>query len=139
MSPEAATAKLLLYVGDWDTNDVNVFDYKSGKLVGALTGFDEPYGMCVDAAGDIYVSNFEGGNAVEYAHGGTTVLNTYDSSGEPIGCSVDAKGDVAATSFSPGEVTGRWVTTTKAISTASASTRRSISASCHTAARRCEP
>jgi hypothetical protein len=95
----------LLYVGDDSTNDEYVYDYNSGKQVGALTGFDGPYGGCVDAKGDIYVANFDGGNVVEFAHGGTTVLNTYNSGGEPIGCSVDARGDVAATSFSPGEVT----------------------------------
>ncbi len=60
--------------------------------------------MCVDAKGDIYVANFGAGDAVEYAHGGTTVLNTYSSSGAPVGCSVDAAGDVAVTSFSPAEI-----------------------------------
>ena len=97
--------KSLLYVGDDGTNDVYVYDFKSGKQVGTLTGFNGPYGMCVDATGDVYISNFDNGTVVEYAHGGTTVLNTYKSGGEPIGCSVDANGDVAATSFDPGEVT----------------------------------
>ncbi len=32
------------------------------------------------------------GNAVEYAHGGTSPINTYDSGGEPIGCSVISQG-----------------------------------------------
>ncbi len=72
-------------------------------LVGTLTGFDGPYGGCVDAKGDAYITNFDGGNVVEYAHGGTKVLNTYDSGGTPIGCAVDSKGDVAVTSFDPGE------------------------------------
>ena len=95
----------LIYAGSDQTNDVYVYDYASGKPVGTLTGFDGPYGMCVDAKGDVYVTNFDAGNAVEYAHGSTKVLNTYDSGGTPIGCSVDAKGDVAVTSFDPGEVT----------------------------------
>jgi hypothetical protein len=95
----------LLYVGDDNTNDVLVYDYNSGKQVGQLTGFDGPYGSCVDAKGDIYVANFDNGSVTEYAHGGTSVLNTYNSGGEPTGCSVDARGDVAATSFSPGQVT----------------------------------
>jgi hypothetical protein len=81
----------------------SVYDYSNGKLVGTLTGFDGPYGGCVDAKGDVYITTFDGGNAVEYAHGGTKVLNTYDSGGTPIGCSVDSKGDVAVTSFDPGE------------------------------------
>lgn len=105
VSPNAAASKRLLYVGDDETNDVYVYNYKSGKLVGTLTGFDGPYGECVDGKGDIYIANFDAGNAVEYAHGGAKPINTYDSGGTPIGCSVDSKGDVAVTSFIPGEVT----------------------------------
>ncbi len=96
---------LLLYVADDSTNDVFVYDYKSGKQVGQLTGFDGPYGMCVDAKGDVYTSNFDNGTVTEYGHGGTTAINTYKSGGEPIGCAVDAKNDLAVTSFDPGEVT----------------------------------
>jgi hypothetical protein len=103
MLPEAKKSSALIYVGDDATNDVDVLDYKNGKQVGTLTGFSEPYGMCVDGKGDIYITNFGAGTAVEYAHGGTKLLNTYSRVGEPIGCSVDAKGDVAVTSFSPGE------------------------------------
>ncbi len=44
MLPNAKVSKALLYVGDDSTNDVYVYDYKSGKLVGTLTGFDGPYG-----------------------------------------------------------------------------------------------
>jgi hypothetical protein len=106
MLPQKNSAKTaLIYSGDDSTDDVYVYDYSSGKLVGTLTGFSLPYGMCVDAKGDVYIANFGEGNAVEYAHGGTRVLNTYDSGGEPMGCSVDSKGDVAVTNFDPGEVT----------------------------------
>jgi hypothetical protein len=104
MQPDAGKKSALIYGSDDATNDVFVFDYKSGKQVGTLTGFSAPYGMCVDAKGDIYITNFSAGSVVEYAHGGSTVLNTYSSVGEPIGCSVDANDDVAITSFSPGEV-----------------------------------
>lgn len=105
MLPEARHKSILVYSGDWTTDDVDVYDYPSGKQVGSLAGFDEPYGGCVDAKGDVFVVNFGNGTAVEYAHGGTTILNTYSPGGEPIGCSVDKKGDVAVTSFSPGGVT----------------------------------
>ncbi|HLY01426.1 MAG TPA: SMP-30/gluconolactonase/LRE family protein [Candidatus Cybelea sp.] len=104
VSPNAKAAKMLLYVGDWSTNDVYLYDYKSGAPVGTLTGNDEPYGMCVDAKGDMYVANFGSGTVNEYAHGGT-LIQSYSTAGELIGCAVDAKGDVAATSFDPGDVT----------------------------------
>jgi hypothetical protein len=106
MLPQKKGAKAaLIYAGDEETNDVYVYDYSNGKQVGTLTGFDEPYGMCVDAKGDVYVANYGAGNALEYAHGGTEVINTFDSGGAPIGCAVDSKGDVAITSFDPGEAT----------------------------------
>jgi hypothetical protein len=106
LSPSAESSKMLLYVGDDETDDVYVYDYKSGNPVGTLTGFSGPYGECVDAKGDIYIANFDDEDVVEYAHGGTKVLNTYvQSGGTPIGCAVDFKGDVAVTGFDPGEVT----------------------------------
>lgn len=97
--------KPLLYVGDWSTNDVLVYDYPSGKAVGTLTGFDEPYGMCIDKNANIYITNFGTGDTFEYAFGGTAPIKTFSTGGEPIGCSVSATGDVAITSFSPGQVT----------------------------------
>ncbi len=95
----------LLYVGDWNTNDVFVYDFPSVRQVGQLTGFDEPYGTCVDSKGDVYIANFGSGTLVEYAPGAAKPLKTFSPGGEPIGCSVDPEGDVSATSFSPNEVT----------------------------------
>ncbi|MGB6522457.1 MAG: hypothetical protein WBE83_11865 [Candidatus Cybelea sp.] len=103
MAPDAKKRSRLMYVGDWATNDVFVYEYPSGDSVGTLSGFDAPYGMCVDKKGDVYIANFYSGNVLEYAHGGTNPLKTYTSVGEPIGCSADQKGDLAVTSFNPGE------------------------------------
>jgi hypothetical protein len=105
MMPNASRKSILIYSADWTTQDVGVYEYPSGTEVGTLTGFDDPYGGCVDAKGDVYITNLGNGTAVEYAHGGTTLLNTYTPGGEPIGCAVDKRGDVAITSFSPGGVT----------------------------------
>ncbi len=94
-----------LFVGDDSTNDVYVYDFKTGAQVATLTGFDGPYGECVDSKDHVYIANFDSGNVQEYAIGGTSPIATYDSGGEPIGCSVDNKtGNVAVTSFDPGEV-----------------------------------
>ena len=93
---------ILIYAAGSDGVGIDVYDYSNGKLVGKLTGV-EPYGGCVDARGDVYVTNYAAGTVFEYAHGGTKVINIYNSGGAPIGCSVDSKGDVAVTSFDPGE------------------------------------
>jgi hypothetical protein len=105
MNPLPDKKSALLYVSDMSTYDVYVYSYPSGAAVGTLTGFDQPYGQCVDAKGDIFIANFGSGTVAEYARGGTSPITTYSPGGDPIGCSVDTKGDVAVTSFDPGQVT----------------------------------
>ncbi|MGA2761001.1 MAG: hypothetical protein ABSF08_11850 [Candidatus Cybelea sp.] len=105
MSPLPDRHPALLYVSDEATNDVYVYKYPGPTAEGTLTGFDEPYGQCVDAKGDIFVANFGSGTVVKYRPGGTSPIATYSPGGTPIGCSVDVKGDVAVTSFDPGQVT----------------------------------
>jgi hypothetical protein len=105
MNPLPDTHAPLLYVSDQATNDVYVYKYPGPTATGTLTGFDEPYGQCVDTKGDVFVANFGSGTVVEYARGGTSPITTYSPGGTPIGCSIDRKGDVAVTSFDPGQVT----------------------------------
>jgi len=95
---KANASQALLYFDDDVTNDTYVYDYPSGKLVGKLTGFHDPQGMCVDKKGDVYITNSQFGLLFEYAHGGTEPMNVYEDPGDRfVGCSVSATGDVAAT------------------------------------------
>lgn len=48
MLPDAKRVRKLLYISDWSTNDVFVYDYNKGTLEGQLTGLNDPYGQCVD-------------------------------------------------------------------------------------------
>jgi hypothetical protein len=96
-----AQKSVLIYAGGFYGN-VYVYDYDTGKHVGTLKTNSD--GMCVDAKGDVYVTQM-GGTTVEYAHGGTKVLKTFNSGGVPAGCSVDASNDLAVTSASPAYVT----------------------------------
>jgi hypothetical protein len=105
MLRSAAKKTTLIYSSDWTSGAVNVYEYPNGELVGSLSGFSEPYGGCVDANGDVFVTDIATGKALEYQHGGTSPINKYTPGGDPIGCSVDQKGDVAVTGFSPGDVT----------------------------------
>jgi hypothetical protein len=105
MNPLPDSRAALLYVSDQATNDVYVYKYPGPTAEGTLTGFDEPYGQCVDTKGNVFVANFGSGTVVKYARGGTSPITTYSPGGTPIGCSIDRKGDVAITSFDPGEVT----------------------------------
>ena len=99
MSPLAKSARKLLYVSNYGANEVAVYDNLSKKQVGLLTGFSSPQGQCVDAKGDVYVANAGDGTVVEYAHGGTTPLKTFSTSGDAFGCSVDSANDLAVTDF----------------------------------------
>lgn len=92
------TSKALLYYDDDITDDTYVYDYPSGEMVGKLTGFDDPQGMCVDQKGDVYITNPPYGLLLEYAHGGTKPINVYERPGSGLGgCSVSPTGAVAAT------------------------------------------
>jgi DNA-binding beta-propeller fold protein YncE len=79
--------------------DVYVFSYTTGKLVGELTGFRGPQGLCVDKSGDVWVVDYGGSRVDEYAHGGTSQIASLTVPGSgPYGCSVDpATGNLAVT------------------------------------------
>jgi hypothetical protein len=87
MSPDAAHIKELIYASDNGT--VNVYDYDTGAQVGSLTGFNNPYGQCVDKRGDVFLTTSIGsvGEVLEYAHGGSEPVETFETDGNPVGCS----------------------------------------------------
>ena len=64
--------------------------YPAGEVVGSLPvgGHGFGTGDCVDGAGNVYIGNDT--SVVEYAHGGTTPINTFNLPGTgALGCSVD--------------------------------------------------
>lgn len=98
MAPGAASQDLL-YVANSTT--VAVYTYPGGRHVGTLKHFYDPQGECVDKSGDVFVTNFGGGQIFEYAHAGTRRVATLNSpAAGPIGCSVDATtGSLAVSAF----------------------------------------
>ena len=115
MKPGGYTGALL-YISDPGANVVNVLTYPNGKRIGKLTGFNEPRGECVDAAGNVYITNAGASNILEYAHGGTTPINTIPDTGQkPYDCSVNLNAgnltgnfavvNSSTTSGGPGSVT----------------------------------
>lgn len=91
----------LMYVSDANNGTVSVFTYPQGVLVTTLTGFKEPYGLCSDKAGDVWIVDDETSTATEYAHGASSPKATLSDSGEyPAGCSVDpTTGNLAVTNY----------------------------------------
>jgi hypothetical protein len=101
MMPEASSEDLL-YVGNLNAG-VTVYTYPQGKLVGNLKGFNEPRGLCVDKAADVFVTDDDGAKIVEYAHGGTKRIATLADDGSPYGCAVDpTNGNLAVANWCDG-------------------------------------
>lgn len=111
-----AYAGALLYVSDPGAGVVNVLTYPNGKRIRKLTGFVEPRGECVDASGNVYITDEGAAHVLEYAHGGTTPIGTVDDPGQkPYDCAVNlnegnltgnfAVVNAGTTSGGPGSVT----------------------------------
>jgi len=99
ISPDASSSQDLLYVSDIGDYDVNVYSFPSLKLLGRLTGFDQPQGECSDAKGNVWITNTLQLDIVEYAHGGKAPIAALaDPVGYPIGCAIDpTTGNLAVT------------------------------------------
>jgi hypothetical protein len=91
----------LLYVSSVLTGDVYVYSYATQQLVQTLTGFTQPYGLCADKAGDVFIVNDGASEILEYAHGGSNPIATLADPNEyPEGCSIDpTTGNLAVTNF----------------------------------------
>lgn len=97
----------LLYVSN-SNGLVNIYHYWQRTLVGVLTNFTKPMGMCVDAKRNVYITDFTAEAIVEYSHGGSTPIRAIDDSPYgPYGCAVDpATGNLAVANFGePGQRT----------------------------------
>ena len=91
----------LFYISDRGTNKVYAYSYPQGTLEGTLSGFHSPAGLCVDKAGDIWVSEQGSGHIKEYAHGGTKAIAVLDDAGElPVSCAIDpTTGNLAVANY----------------------------------------
>ncbi|MFZ0030630.1 MAG: hypothetical protein WAK84_02000 [Candidatus Cybelea sp.] len=89
----------LLYVSAAATADVYVFTFPGGVLKQTLTGFESPQGECVDAKGNVFVTDGSADDIVEYAHGGNAPVATLKDPGNfPFDCTVDpTTGELAVT------------------------------------------
>jgi hypothetical protein len=113
MSQPALVGSALLYVSDPGTDDVNVYSYKAqkiGALVGQLTGFNLPQGLCSDGQ-HVWITNTLNQTVDEYAPGGTAPINVLQvGQYYPVDCSFDpttgnlAVTDIQSTSGAAGNI-----------------------------------
>ena len=100
MLPEAREMRGLLYVSLQYDDIVLVYDYRTGREVGVLQGQSYPQGQCVDAEGDIWITNNAAFSVVEYPHGGSGPIQTVTTDNYPFACSIDPMtGNLAVASF----------------------------------------
>lgn len=100
MRPDSAKDNLL-FISDEGANDVYVYSLSKYRLVGTLTGFSEPRGLCLNKSGDIWITSAGDSDLLEYAPGGTTPIGSLNDPGEyPVDCAVDTTtGDLAASNI----------------------------------------
>ncbi len=106
MAPGAEKQTNLLYISNWGTDDVTVYTYLDGSglvLVGTLTGFSLPTGLCTDRAGNVWITDYGSRKIFEYAHGGTTPIFTItEFEAFPYDCAVDpTTGNLAVSNQHP--------------------------------------
>jgi hypothetical protein len=101
MDLDAVNRARLLYVTDASDGDAYAVSLPSGKLVGKLTGFDQPLGDCVDGKGDVFITSSQSAQVREYKHGAKQAFNVLNDSGYyPLGCSIDpTSGNLAVTNI----------------------------------------
>lgn len=95
MLAKAQLIKELVYVSDAHAGVVHVYNYTSGAPVGKLTGFQNPAGQCVDAEGNVFITDLAATKVYEYAHGGKSPIQALSTGGSPVACSVAPNGDLA--------------------------------------------
>jgi hypothetical protein len=91
----------LLYVSDYETNDVYAYSYPQGKRSGELKGILKesvlPAGLCADGTGNVFIPDSGDSKILEYAHGSTKLVNTLVDPGEiPYSCAFDTADDTLA-------------------------------------------
>ncbi|HEV3091717.1 MAG TPA: hypothetical protein VGX91_09820 [Candidatus Cybelea sp.] len=81
----------LMYMTDSTTEEVHVYTYPGGVLQQSLQDDFKSLGSeCVDAKGDVFVTDQSGTDIVEYAHGGSLPISTLqDPDNYPFACAVD--------------------------------------------------
>ena len=83
-----------IIVSDASDNVVDIFNTR-GKQTAQLTGFSQPQGLALDAAGDLYVADTNNSRIQVYAAGFKGTPTTINDSGEsPVSVAVDGNGNV---------------------------------------------
>jgi hypothetical protein len=94
-----AKSRDLLYVTNSKT--VTIYSYPQGKLEGSIAFGYSPSGECTDRKGDVFVTNLDTSQIVEYRHGEKKPAAVLQSpSADAAGCAIDpTNGNLAVSSL----------------------------------------
>jgi len=100
VSPDVKRTSKLLFVSDYAAGDVYIYKMPDVALKGTLTGFSGPQGECSDARGNIWITNTNKSQVLQYSWNGKPLKTLSDPGYYPDGCAVnDGNGDVAVSNF----------------------------------------
>ncbi|MEO6991609.1 MAG: hypothetical protein ABI346_09420, partial [Candidatus Baltobacteraceae bacterium] len=109
LSAQAKTGSGLLYVGDFDTSVVNIYNRRgiNPAQVGQITtGISNPERLFVDANGALYVTDNGTASVTVYPKGSISPSLTITTGiSDPTGLTVDAAGTVYVTNVGNGTIT----------------------------------
>jgi hypothetical protein len=91
ISPDARKERKLLFVSDFPTASVVIFALPKLRLVGRITGFSSPQGLCADHAGNVWVADPDTRMVSEYSHSGALLNRIRDEYGSPISCAINPR------------------------------------------------
>jgi hypothetical protein len=97
----AVSKDILLYATDPNDNLVYMISLPTGKLVGKLTGFNQPINDCSDTVGNVYIVDTQDHQVRAYKHGAKSPFRVLGVGTRymPIACSADpTTGDLAVAS-----------------------------------------
>jgi hypothetical protein len=90
----------LLFVSDAGTADVYIYNVKTLKVIGTITGFAQPQGECSDNKGNVWVTDASGETVYELSHRGHLENELVEKDATPVGCAWDpATGNLAVMSL----------------------------------------
>jgi hypothetical protein len=69
--------------------DVEMYKYAQDYYLGKLTGFQDARGLCADAGNDVYVTNFDAADVLEFAPRTSKPREINDVSPYPLDCALD--------------------------------------------------
>lgn len=117
ISPNARNQRQLLFVSDLPSASVAIFALPRLNVVGTITGFGEPQGLCADRGGNVWVADTGGARVYEYSHSGVLLNTIWATRGYPASCAVNPRNGKLAVldifSFAdhkrrPSTITGGW-------------------------------